>query len=190
MPKASGGAFNFGDESSYSAGGGIPEGDYCWTDLTCKMYQFNKADGTPAGPERVGIIITMVPITFSDKGVPSVSGEETTQSYSLGSKAHESWAPNPETGKGIVPIPGGPGTAPNNATNWHVLLKSLWDSGMPKGILKDDLSVVEGLWVHMANVPEPEERKGYKSKTGEAAIADQPRTIPVVSEIKDGGMPW
>jgi hypothetical protein len=117
-------------------------------------------------------------------------GEEHTQFYSLGSKAHESWAANAETGKGIVAVPGGPGTSPNASTNWVVLVKSLYDSGLPQGILNDDLSVLDGLWCHMANVPEPTERAGFKSKTGEAAVEDRPRTISVVTALLDGGLPW
>lgn len=173
--------FNFGDKSAYSSGGGLPEGDYIWTDLTVMMHQYTKLDGSPAGPARLGVMITLKPMG---------EGEDHTQFYPLGSKAHESWAPNPATGKGIVPIPGGPGTPPNNGTNWMVLLKSLWDSGLPEGIVQDDLSVLEGVWVHMANVPEPEERKSFKSKTGEAAGDDRVKMIPVVTEIKDDGKPW
>jgi len=174
--------FNFGDLSNYSSGGGIPEGDYVWTDLSVQMYQAKKQDtGANVGPARLGVMITLVPLA---------GGDERTQFYSLGSNADKSWAPNPETGKGIVAIPGGPGTPPNASTNWAVLVKSLMDSGLPNGILQDDLSVLEGIHVHMANVPEPEERKGFVAKTGEAADDNRPKTIAVVTEIKDDGKPW
>ena len=173
--------FNFGDLSGYSSGGVLPEGDYVWKDLTVQMFQGTKTDGSSAGPARLGVIITLAPLA---------GGEDVTQFYSFGSKAHESWAPNPETGKGIVAVPGGPGTPPNASTNWAVLVKSLADSGLPNGVLSDDLSVLEGMHVHMANIPEPAERKGFMSKTGEAAVEDRPRTIAVVTEIKDDGKPW
>jgi hypothetical protein len=178
-PAAAG--FNLGDMSAYSSGGGIPEGDYVWTDLTIEMFQPTKMDGTKVGPAKLACKIVMVPLG---------GGEAREQHYSLGTNAHQSWQPNPETGKGIVAVPGGPGTPPNASTNWAVLVKSLFDSGLPQGILNDDLSVLEGMHVHMANVPEPEERKGFVSKTGEAGEMQGPKTIAVVTEIKDDGKPW
>src|SRR5580700_4453687 len=136
--------FNLGDIGAYSSGGVLPEGDYCWKDCSVQMFQGTKQDGSPAGAARLGVIITLVGLHNG--------GEEHTQFYSFGSKAHESWAPNPNTGKGIVDVPGGPGTPPNASTNWAVLLKSLYDSGLPQGIFSDDFSVLDGLWCHMANV--------------------------------------
>lgn len=173
--------FNFGDMSAYSSGGGIPEGDYCWTDLTVEMFQPTKLSGATVGPAKLAVKVTMVPLG---------GGEPREQHYSLGTNAHQSWQPNPETGKSIVAVPGGPGTPPNASTNWAVLVKSLFDSGLPNGILQDDLSVLEGVHVHMANVPEPEERKGFRAKTGEAGDIQAPATIAVVTEIKDNGKPW
>ena len=173
--------FNLGDLSGYSSGGVLAEGDYCLKDFTVQMFQGTKADGSPAGASRLGVMITLVPLA---------GGEEHTQFYSFGSKAHESWQPNPETGKGLIQVPGGPGTPPNASTNWAVLLKSMYDSGLPQGVLSDDFSVLDGMWVHMANVPEPQERKSFVSKTGEAAVEDKARTIAVVTEIKDDGKPW
>ena len=173
--------FNFGDMSSYSSGGGLPEGDYVWTDLTVEMFQPTKQTGEKVGPAKLAVKITMAPLG---------GGEAREQHYSLGTNAHQSWQPNPETGKGIVAVPGGPGTPPNASTNWAFLIKSLIDSGLPNGILQDDLSVLEGIHVHMANVPEPEERKGFVSKTGEAGEVQAAKTIAVVTEIKDDGKPW
>lgn len=173
--------FNFGDLSAYSAGGGVPEGDYAWKSLDVVMHQHEKQSGEKVGKAFLAVAITMAPLA---------GGEDRIQYYGLGSNAHQSWAPNAETGKGIVPIPGGPGTPPNASTNWAMLVKSLFDSGLPNGTLGDDLSVLEGTWVHMINIPEPEERKGFRAKTGEAAVEEKARTIPVVSEIKDDGKPW
>jgi hypothetical protein len=175
------GGFNFGDMTAYSTGGGIPEGDYCWTDLMVEMFQPTKLTGQQVGPAKLAVKITMVPLP---------NGEPREQHYSLGTNAHQSWQPNPETGKSIVAVPGGPGTPPNASTNWAMLVKSLFDSGLPNGILSDDLSVLEGIHVHMANVPEPEERKGFRAKTGEAGDIQAPGTIAVVTEIKDEGKPW
>lgn len=173
--------FSMGDLSAYSSGGGIAEGDYVWKDLTVVMHQYTKQSGESAGPARLGVMITLTPLA---------GGEDSQQFYPLGSKAHESWAPNPETGKGLVPVPGGPGASPNKSTNWAYLLKSLYDCGLPNGVFDDDTSVLEGIHVHMANVPEPEERKSFQSKTGEAAEQTGPKTIPIVTEIKEDGKPW
>lgn len=174
--------FNFGDAASYSKGGAFAEGDYCWTELNVEMYQYRKKDGTDAGTPKLCVVIHMVPLG---------GGEEIIQPYSLGSKAHESWAPNPVTGKGLVEVPGGPGTGINSSTNWSLLGDSLRDSGLPEGILVNDLSVLEGIHVHMINIPEPEGRKGFQSQTGEAVPEQRgPKTIAVVSEIKDDGKPW
>ncbi len=175
---------NFGDLGIYVAGGALPEGDYCIKDLYVQMYQAQTQAGVSRGPARLGVMIT-----FCELADPAT---ERKQFYSMGSNADKSFAANP-TGKGLVPVPGGAGTTLNESTNWAIFLKSLYDSGLPQGIFMDDLSVLDGTWVHISNVPEPEERKGYRqSQTGEAA-ADQtqgPKTIAVVTEIKDDGKPW
>jgi hypothetical protein len=177
--------FNFGDLAAYSTGGGLPEGNYAIADTLVCMHAYKKNDGTQVGEERLGVMITFRPME---------GGEDQQQFYSFGSKAHLSWQPD-ETGKKIEAVLGGPGTAPNNATNWSAFVQSLFASGMPQGILSDDMSVIDGTWVHMMNQPEPEGRKSYKqSATGEAAMAgaieDKPRTVAVVTEILDGGEPW
>lgn len=174
--------FDFGNLSAYSSGGGLPEGDYAIVEVSVKMYSFTKQDGSKAGEERLGAMFTFRPLA---------GGEDVEQFYSMGSKAHLSWEPN-ESGKGINPVVGGPGTAPNASTNWAAFVKSLFDSGLPVGVLSDDLGVLEGAWVHMQNVAEPEGRKGFRAASGEAAgqVEDKPRTIAVVSEIKEDGRPW
>lgn len=183
--------FNFGDLGFYSAGGGIPEGDYIWTDLTVMMFQAQTQAGVARGPLRLGVMITMLPLEDPRDELAR------TQFYSMGGNADKVFAPNPETGKGIVAIPGAAGTSMNNSTNWAVLLKSLYDSTLPLGIFTNDVSVLEGMHVHMANVPEPEERKSFRQQaaTGEAAAQqqDQPQsrgTVAVVTEIKEDGKPW
>jgi hypothetical protein len=180
--KQTSGGFNFGNLSGYSAGGGLPEGDYCLSKFEVKMHQAIDQQGVKKGAARLVVMITFSPLTGE--------GEEVERPYSLGSKAHESWAPR-EDSKGIVPVPGGPGTPPNNGTNWAYFVKSLLDSGLPEDVLKDDLSALDGTWVHMQNVPEPEERKGYATAaTGEAGMDTRPKTIAIVSEIKENGKPW
>lgn len=173
--------FDLFNIDAYSTGGGMPEGDYCIKDASVKMHTHTKQDGTPAGPERLGVMITLCSLVAGE-------GEDREQFYSMGSKAHESWEPT-EDGKGVLPVAGGPGTAPNKNTNWAVFVQSLLDSGLPHGVLTD-LSGLDGTWVHMQNVPEPSDRKSFKAQTGEAAVEDKPRTIAVVSEIKEDGKPW
>jgi hypothetical protein len=179
---------NFGDLDMYVAGGGIPDGDYIARDFTVQMYQAKNAAGANQGPPRLGVMITYLPLAD-----PKPDNER-TQFYSMGGKADQSFAPNPETGKGLVAIPGAAGQTLNHSTNWAIYLKSLYDSGLPKGIFSNDLTPLDGVWVHVQNVPEPEERKGFaQSQTGEAAgmpQEDRKRTIAIVTEIKEGGMPW
>ncbi len=174
---------NFGSMSFYVAGGGLPEGDYILTHEV-RMYQAEDAQGVKKGPERLGVMITAQPL--NDLSPDSAR----TQFYSMGSKANLSFAPN-AAGKGILPVPGGPATTLNNQTNWAFLLKSYYDSGLPEGIFTNDFSVLDGVHVHMTNVPEPAERAGFQSTTGEAEMAARkPGTIAIITEIKDDGKPW
>lgn len=172
---------NFGDLTQYSGGFSLPEGDYA-LEFNIQMFAGDKKDGSSSGPARLGVMLTAHPLD---------GGEAKNQFYSMGTNADKSYAPDPETGKGIIAIPGGQGSGLNNQTNWFILLKSLHDSGMPPGTLTDDFSVLDGVHVHMQLIPEPEERKGFQAKTGEAtAEVRTPRKIAVVSEIKEGGAPW
>lgn len=178
---------NFGSLDMYVQGGGLPEGDYVMHDLTVQMYQAQTLAGVKRGEPRLGVMITFIPL--SDPKEESAR----TQFYSMGGNADKSFAPNAETGKGIVPIPGGAGTTLNNSTNWAILLKSMYDSGLPEGIFSNDVSVLEGTHVHITNVPEPEERKGFRNTamTGEAgAEPRQSNAVAIVTEIKDDGKPW
>lgn len=172
---------SFGDMGMYTRGGAVPEGDYIWKEVNVQMYQPQANKQGQQGPARLSVVLTLLPLT---------GGEEIQQPYSMGTKAHESFQPN-ATGKGLVSVPGGPASTFNDSTNWAILLKSLRDSGLPEGIFTNDVSTLEGMHVHMANVPEPAERASFRSQTGEvAAEQKKPGTILVVSEIKDDGKPW
>lgn len=173
---------SFGDLGMYAAGGGLPEGDYA-LEFTVQMYQAQDKTGASRGPARLGVMITASSLT-------DPAAEPRMQFYSMGSQADKSFAPNPETGKGVVLVPGGPASTFNNSTNWAIFLKSLYDCGLPVGIFTNDLTALDGIWAHLTNIPEPEERKGFQSKTGEAAEERRPGTIAVVSEIKEDGKPW
>jgi hypothetical protein len=179
---------SFGSLGFYSGGFQLPEGDWA-LEFNAQMFQPMKQTGQPAGPARLGVMVTAHPMANGD----FTGGEAHEQFYSMGSKAHESFQPNPETGKGLVPVPGGPAQGMNNSTNWFFLLKSLYDCGMPEKVFDNDLSVLDGIWVHTQNVPEPEDRKGFGAKTGEAATTEpdrKPGLIAIVTEIKENGKPW
>lgn len=173
----------FGDLAFYGGGSfTIPEGDYVAVNHEVMNWAHEKAkDPKPK---------LTVMITFKSRTDPDA--ESIQQPYSMGTVAHLSWAPNPETGKGVVTIAGGPGTPLPSSTNWGLYLKSLYDSGLDPGVFTNDLSVLDGMWVHIHHILEPEERKGYASKTGEAApqARTTPNKIAVVSLIEEDGKPW
>lgn len=178
---------NFGSLDFYVAGGGLPDGDYIAVDHSAVMYQAKSQQGVSKGPPRLGVMITFQPMH------DLTPEAQRTQFYSMGTNADKSFAPNPETGKGIVAVPGGPSTTVGNSTNWAMYLKSMYDCGLPEGIFMNDLSVLDGVHVHVQNVPEPEERKGFANKnvTGEAQPEERKNgTVAIVSEIKDDGKPW
>lgn len=180
---------NFGDLNFYSGGRMMPEGNYA-IEFTIGMHAGTKSDGTPAGPERLGVFLNATPITES--GEANGDPLDPPHFISMGSKAHESWAPDPDTSKSLVAVPGGPGAGLSNKTNWFLFLKSIYDCGMPQGTLQNDLSAIDGIWVHVANVPEPEDRKNFRAQTGEAGGEERRGggMVPVVTEILEGGKPW
>lgn len=181
----------FGSLDFYVAGGGLPEGDYVWSNLQFQMYQAKNKAGASVGPERLGVMITM-------KSLTDPKMEDQSKFYSLGSNADKAYAPNTDdNGFSLVAKEGASAVRLNDSTNWSILLRSLYDAGMPEGIVTNSLEPLIGLWAHMGNVPEPEARKGFVSAnaTGEAGLEGQPQnarpnTIAVVMEIKEGGMPW
>ena len=189
MTKAASQVPNFGDLGTYVQGGGVPEGDYA-LEFNVQMYQGTNRDGTPSKiPARLGVMITFHSLTDAEK-----RGENAyTKFVSMGSEADKSWMPDPDTGKSIVPVPDGPGAGLQNSTNWALFLKSFYECGLPVGVFTNDISVLDGVHVHLANYPEPEERKSFqKSKTAEGG-EDERRgsgTISVITEIKEDGKPW
>jgi hypothetical protein len=175
---------NFFDDGFYNAGGIIPEGDYA-LELNVQMFTATNKQGVAKGAPRLGVMITFYPLVET--------GEDPKQKfYSMGSNAHLSFQPNPETGKGLVPVPGGPATGIPDSTNWAEFRRSLFDSGLPSGIVSNDLSVLDGIHVHINNV-DPPDRSGFTSNMSETQEATGERKdgkIPVVTEIKDDGKPW
>lgn len=172
---------SFGDLGFYAGGFSLPEGDYA-LEFDVRMHANTKQDGT-TGQQFLGVMMHCHPLT---------GGEAHEKFLSMGGKSDQSFAPDPTTGKGLVAIPGGLGQNLSNKTNWALFLKSLYDCGLPQGIFTNDLTVLDGVHVHISNIPEPEERKSFASKTGEVEDS-KPRgvnLIPIVTEIKEDGKPW
>lgn len=177
---------NFGDLDMYSGSILIPPGPYA-LEFTIQMFQGQDKQGQSKYGARLGAMVTAHSLTDPDR-----QGENAyKQFYSMGTDAHKSFQPNSETGKGLVAVPGGAASTLPGSTNWGIFLKSLYDSGLPKGVFMGDISVLDGVHVVMAHIPEPEERKGFTSSTSEMAGEQRGnKMVAVVSEIYDDGKPW
>lgn len=183
---------NFGDDAFYSAGARLPEGDYCMYHEFTMHTPTDRQTGAARGAARLGVLLTAY-------NLHDPQAEPKQQHLSLGSNAHLSYAPNPaDGGKSLVAVPGGPGGPVPASSNWSYYRKSMLDCGLPQGVLVGSLEAIDGIHVHIQNVPEPDERKAFRNSkqgaTGEAAAQGEdfkgPSTIPVVTEIKDTGKPW
>lgn len=173
--------------SAYSGGFNIPEGDYA-LELIAQMEPPRK-DGTVSRyGNRPGVLVV---------AHPRAGGDAIEQFLSLGNKAKGSWVPTAD-GKGFAPLAGGPGNSPNRSANWVVFLDSMLQCDSAIAGLGSSLSVLDGTWVHITPMPEPEDRKGFKSKaaTGDGGEEEEqqefkgPRFIPNVTAILEGGKPW
>lgn len=192
-PPQTGGSVNFGDDAFYSGGLGLPEGDYALGFHT-QMFQPTKQNGQPTGQAFLCVMMTCYPIDANG----NLIGEISEHPLGVGQKAHNSFVPSAD-GKGFDAVPGGPATGMNDMTNWSIFRKSMRDCGLPEGLLQNDLTVLDGIWVHTRNVPEPEGRQQLRSQTGEAALRaaaggqqpdNRPKLVPIVTEIKANGKPW
>lgn len=179
---------NFLDLSFYSGGFLLPKGRWCMF-FDVVMHTPMNNQGIAVGKPRLGVMTACY-------NLDKLGEEPVEQFFSMGSKADQSFAPN-ETGKGLTPIPGAPSsTAPRN-TNWQLFLKSLYDCGLPQGLVSNDITPLDGIWLVTDQVPEPEERKQYAAQaaTGEAAADPKEERkgngLTVIAvEIIDGGKPW
>ncbi len=176
-------AVNFGDVSMYSGGAFIPEGQYIVVHNVV-IHQPTKKDGTAAGKSNLGVMVDFYPMANPTEEA------KLQKFYSMGQKADESFAPNPETGKGIIPIPGAKGSTLNDSTNWMMYLHHFYQSGLPEGVFTNDISVLDGAWIYLKLVDEPESRKNMQSNMREVAEERKIQKVPVVSEILEGGEPW
>lgn len=167
----------------YTGSSALQEGDYA-LEFGVQMYKGK------VGPERLCVMVTA-------HDLADASAQPKQVAYSMGSKAHLSFQPNPETGKGVVAVPGGPAGTATNSSNWFYFLDSMFNSGLPEEVVADgDLSAIDGTHVHIQNIPEPEDRRNFKTAGGNTGEAGQqqedrrPGFIAVVTEIKEDGKPW
>lgn len=190
MSKAAMQAVNFLDIESYVSGGGLPPGMHA---LFFDVQNF-KPEAKPGQPvranaeARLGVMVTAIDLN-------NVAEKPHTQFMAFGKGLNKCYAPNADTGKGIVPIPGAPVIPFPASSNWGYFLKSMYDCGLPKGIASNDLSVLDGMWVETAQIDEPEERKSFRATNKAMSEADEPEIkgsgkISVVLQFLEGGKPW
>lgn len=177
---------NFGDPEMYSGGGGIPPGKYA-LEFTVQMFQGQDKQGVSKFAARLGVMVKAHSLTDPDH-----TGDKAyTQFYSMGTDAHKSFAPNAETGKGLVVVPGGGAVTLPRLTNWNVFLDQMYNAGLPQGVFSNDISALDGLHAVLAHIDEPDERKSFTGGAmGASAEPKGKKTIAVVSEILDDGKPW
>lgn len=168
---------NFLDLSFYSGGFLLPPGRYAMNH-TVVIHAFTDKQGQTKGDPRLGVMLDAYPLD---------GGDVIQQFVSMGTKAHLSFMPSPN-GKGLVAVPGGPGSITNKA-NWFYYLESLKNCGAAE-VVGNDISVFDGVWVVTDNIPEPEDRKGFASTSEVEQEQKGPRKMVVVVEIIDGGKPW
>lgn len=172
---------SFGKLDFYQSGGGIPEGNYALTFETC-MHKGEKS----TREARLGVKIHFHPLE---------GGEKLEWFYSMGTKASKSWAPT-QDGKGITPLVNGEGAPCPKNTNWDFFLNSMYNAGMPEEAFDNDLSTIDGVWVHIKPTKPPAERASFASgnqATSEAGGEPQRQNdlpIGIVSEILKDGAPW
>lgn len=198
-PAQSGGSVNFlGDDSFYFGGMGIPEGNYvCY--FTTQMFQPTKMNGQPSGfPAFLAVMLTPYPIQKTGE----IGEPMDAVPLGCGTNAHKSFQPSADS-KGFDAIPGGTASGMAGTTNWNLFRNSMKECNGEPLPASSDLSVLDGIWVHIQNVPEPEERTKFKSsRKSEAQILAEangdvvedvvrgPKLVPVVTEILEGGKPW
>ena len=189
-PPNSGGGVNFGAPGFFSAGFGLPEGRYALLWET-EMYTPTKKDGTSGNPF-LSVTLTAFPIDTAGNSL----GEPVRHELKCGTNAHQSFMPSGD-GKGFEAVPGGSSTGLSGQANFGIFWDSLVKCGMPPNYVTTSFEPLDGLWVRTSNIPEPEERKQLRSRTGEAAMmagAEEGgggnRKCAVVIEVLEGGKPW
>ena len=155
----------------------------------------DKATQNAVGDPKIGV-------TVSAYSLADPTAEPKTQHYSFGSKAHKSimvypgTGPNdPMAGMGFCPIAGAPPAQMFIDTAWNVFVKEFVNAGLPEDLAEgNDLSVIDGVWVTLGPVPEPESWKNMaalgNTGEGESSKMREPGTIAVPVVILPGGAPW
>ena len=194
--QTSGGTVNFGADGFFTGAIGLPEGNYACS-FSWQIYQPVKADGTPSKtPAFLAAIGEVTPIDQQGNAL----GEPTEMVLSCGRDAHESFLPS-EDGKGLVGVPNGKSAGIWSLSNFAIFFDSLKQVGLPPGLISASLEPLDGVWLHLTNIPEPEQKKAAakkaRAKTGMSAIMsggqqddDRERTVIVATEILEGGKPW
>jgi hypothetical protein len=191
---------NFLDNDWFSTGGGFDLPPGVWTLFHTLTYGgLIKKDGTEA-PNSKALRCEITAYMCHEDGtlVQDAEGGLTVHEVKigLGRKAHESWMPNPETGKSLVPVPGGKAQPSSVLSNFGLYIKSLYDSGLPKGTATNDISAIDGIIVRTENQDAPEERKSISTRrasTGEIGEEEQKRAdskVLTVVELLENGKPW
>lgn len=172
-----------GEMGFFSQGFNLPPGKYVIFNIDIKLHKHEKDKSN--APRRLGGMITLIPLADLREEAKH------EQFYSLGSKAHMAYAPN-ATGKGIKAIPGATeGTVCAGSTNYGVFLANLYECGLPPGVFKNDVSVIEGTWIETGLIDEPAERGTYaKAETEIEPAPRTPKKIAVPLAILEGGKPW
>jgi hypothetical protein len=173
---------SFGDLAFYAGSLGLPEGDYA-VEFFTQMFQPTKQDGTSVGDPFLAVMLNCYPLA---------GGEPVEHAVSMGQKAKNIFVPSAD-GKGLAPVPGGSGSL-SDMSNWGIFLKSMYDCGLPQGVFTNSLATLDGIHVHVQNIPEPEGRKEMRARNRTGESTGEPdtrtRTISVVTEIKEDGKPW
>lgn len=169
--------------SMYSEGGGVPEGDYVWSDI---VFANHTGFGEQKYAARLGAVITLQSLT-------NPTAKPFKKFYSMGESAQKSFAPDPDTnGRSLVSIPQAKDKTLSAKSSWAILLQSLYQSGLPAEIVDDSVEPIIGIHVHMQDQPTPESWSDRGASTAEKTSDDVkiPKTISVVSLIHEDGKPW
>lgn len=181
--------FDFGNIDNYiQTGGTLPKGRYvAYFDFMMRTPQDKQ--GNIKGAAVLSVHGTMY-------NMEDLTAEPKEHFWGMGKKAHESFLPDPDDPKRLVMVPQGSPYA-DNRTNWYHMLKSLYDCGLPPGLLNDEngptLTPLDGTWLDMDNVPEPADRAGIQNAASSGEVAPELRklgTMSVCQYIPDEGKPW
>lgn len=158
--------------ATYAGGFSIPEGNYV-VNHEGMLYKPEKSEGEA----RLGVMVT-----FS----PADGGEDKTKFFSMGSNAKKAFMVDPDSdGKCFMEVPGSEGTGNlPDSTNWSLYLQSIYNAGMPEDHFVASLEAIDGITVHIQEVPEPKGRASFAKNTGDAEEGPRRENkVPIVTEV-------